>query len=102
MEILGIPVHVVVIQSRLDLIEQAERRRFQVLDREQQGDRSQSFLPAGELHHILQLLSGRLCDDPYPRFQDILILHQFESSLSAAEELAEHLVKLLRDPCELF
>ena len=53
MEIPGEPGHVVVVQSRFDLIQKTEGRRFQILNSEQQGNRSQSFLPARELHHIL-------------------------------------------------
>ena len=43
----GLPVHGV--EGRVDLVEEVERRRVALLDGEDEGQRHQGFLPAGEL-----------------------------------------------------
>ena len=102
MQVPGETIHVRLVQRRFDLIQQAERRRLQVLDRKQQRDRGQALLPAGKLHHVLQLLPGRLGNHTDPGFQDILLFHQLQRSLSAAEQIPEGDIIFLTHPFKLF
>src|SRR5699024_661309 len=85
--------HVRIIQSRFNLIQKTEWRRFQILDGEQERNGSEGLFSAGKLHHILQFFPRRLGDDPYACFQDILILRKLKSSLSSSEQLLKGFVK---------
>ena len=85
-QITGEPAHVAVIQSRLNLVQQAEGRRLQILDGEQQRNGGQRLFSARQLHHILQLFPRRLGNDTDPRLQDVLILQKLQRSLPAAEQ----------------
>ena len=82
-----------IIQGRLNLIQQAEGGRLQVLDGKQQCYGGQGFLTAGELHHILQFFARGLGYDTDACLQDIRILIQFKCTFSAAEQLFERFVK---------
>ena len=46
----GLPVHRV--EGRVDLVEEVERRRVALLDGEDEGERHQRLLPAGELAEL--------------------------------------------------
>ena len=96
-QIIRVAADVGLIQCRLDLVQQAEGRRLQVLDRKKQGDGSERLLPAGKLHHILQLFARWLGDDTDSRLQDILLRHQLKPSVSSAEKLFERFVKFPLD-----
>jgi hippurate hydrolase len=74
-EILGKSAHIALVQRRLDLVQKTEGGRLQALDREEEGDRRQSFLSARELHHILEFLARRLRDHPHTCLQNVHVLH---------------------------
>ena len=101
MQIICVALHVRLVQRRFDLVEQAEGRRLQVLDREKQGDRSERLFSSGQLQHILQLLSRRLCNHTDTGVQNVLILHQLQRSLSASEQFPECLIEFPLDSGKL-
>ena len=101
-QITGKTAHVAVVQRRLNLVQQTERGRLQILNGEQQRDGGQRFFSAGQLHHVLQLFPRRLGNNTDTRLQNVLILQKLQGSLSAAEQLPEYLVKLLRNLREFF
>ena len=87
------PSHVGIVKSRLDLVQKAKGRRFQILDGKQKGDRGKRLLPSGKLHHILKFLARRLRDDFDSGLQDILVLGELQGSFSASEQLFKRLVE---------
>ena len=68
----------------------------------EQGNGSQSLFSAGKLHHILQLLSGRLGNNGNTAFQQILAVIYFDFSASSSKEYTENLIKALLNLMEVF
>ena len=102
MQVLGETRNVRVVERRLDLVEETERRRLQTLNRKQQRDRRQRLLATRQLHHVLQLLSGRLGDDRNRGRQHIRIRGiELQTALTAPEENLEGLIKLHLDTLEV-
>ena len=102
MQILGKASHIALVECRLDLVEKAEGRGFEALDGKQKGDGRQGLLSAGELHHVLELFARGLRDHAHACLEDIHILHEFQLSASAAEQLPENGVIGLLNVRELF
>ena len=95
------PVHVGVIQRRLNLVKETEGRRFQIQNREQKRDGGQRLLSAGELHHILQLFARRLGNDADARLQNIHAFFDLQRRMSAAEHFLEDRVEFPADLLKL-
>jgi hypothetical protein len=110
------------VQGRVDLVEDAERRRLALEDRHEQRDAGHRLLAARELRDGDRLLAGRAGDHFDAGFErvdlsqdglvgglavlgfDLLLLLDlgFEEhvGLSATEQLAEHPLKMLADRIE--
>ena len=67
----------------------------------EQGNGSQSLFSAGKLHHILQLLPGRLRDNGNAAFQQVLAVINFDFSASSSKEYTENLIKALLNLMEV-
>jgi hypothetical protein len=57
------PVHVGVVERRVNLVEETERRRLHPVEREEQAEREQRFLAVRELVQALGRLAFGLGDD---------------------------------------
>ncbi len=76
-------------QRRLDLVEEAERRRLEPQHREQNRNRCQRALAAGEQRKHLQLLSRRLGDNLNAAAEHVLFIHQPQSALPPPKSLTK-------------
>ena len=97
--IAGIKSDIRVLEEQIKEYEDAKKK---VESAKKKCNSCQSFFPAGKLHHILQFLSRRLGNDADTCLEYIRVLLEFQRSLSAAEQLAEHAVKLFPDLLEFF
>ena len=85
---------VLLVQWRIDLIEDAERRGADQEAREDERHRGQRPLSPRQHRDVLQPLAGRLGHDVHARLVGFLILHQNQLGPSPLEDLVEHLVEL--------
>src|SRR5579863_182751 len=90
---------VVLIERRVDLIEQAEGRGIQVEDREHQRDGGKCLLAAGQQVDAAVLLAGRAGHDGDARVQGI-VAHELEVRVPAAEEPRKALLQTGVDALE--
>ena len=88
---------VVVVERRVDLVEQAERRRVQLEHREHERERGERLLAAREQMDRGVLLARRLRDHLHAAVEDLLA-GQHEPRVAAAEERREHLAEMRRSP----
>ena len=93
----GIPLHVPVIQCRVDLVEHTERRGPHLQNSEIQSNGNKCLLTAGQQRDCLKLLSGRLYPDLNAAAQGILGILQHKLSLAAAKHLLEGLPEVFVD-----
>ena len=77
-----------VVERCVDLVEQAERRRVQLEDREHERDGRQRLLAARQQMNRADLLAGRARHDRDARGEHVLAVH-LEIRLAAAEEPRE-------------
>src|SRR4029078_12459694 len=99
-----------VVERSVDLVDQAERARPVLEDREHQRHRGQRLLAAGEELYALQALAPRLRDggdDALARGDDVAasrergaLVEQHQAGLAAAEERREGLLEVLVDDGE--
>ena len=80
---------VVVVERRVDLVQHADRRRIGEEHREDQRERGQRLLAAGEQRQRRRLLARGLGEDLQARFQRIVVLDQPQLGGAAAEQLGE-------------
>src|SRR5690606_37265953 len=83
-----------VVQWRIDLVEQAERRRIELEDREHERNRGQRLLAAGQQMNGAVPLARRPRHDRHARIEQILAV-QLEIRMPAAEEAREEAAKPL-------
>ena len=88
------------VERRVDFVEDAERARLILEDADQQGQRGQRLLAAGEQQHVLQLLARRRGDDVDAAFGAVFFVGEAHEGVSAAEQLAEGGLEVLVDACE--
>ena len=74
--------------------------RLVLEDSNQQRQRGQRLLAAGEQQHVLQLLARRRSHDVDAAFGRVLLVRQPHEGLSAAEELLERELEVLVDDVE--
>src|SRR5690606_8341314 len=93
-----------IVERRVDLVEQTERRRIQLEDRKYQRNRGQRLLTAREQMNRARLLAGRARHDRDTGGQQVLAV-ELEIGVSAAEQAREKapqtLVRLLVSVLEL-
>ena len=80
---------VVIVERRVHLVEHADRRRIGEEHREDQRQRGQRLLAAGQQRQRRGLLAGRLGEDLQARFERIVVLDQLQFGGAAAEQLGE-------------
>ena len=88
------------VEGRVDLVEQAERARLELEDREHQGHGGQRLLASRQKLNALQALAGRLGDDVDAALQQIGLVEQDEPRPAAAEQGGEGLLKMGVDGVE--
>ena len=89
------------VERRIDLVEQAERRRIQPEDREHQRDRSQRLFAAGEERNRADALARRARHDGDAGREQV-IAGQLQIGVSAAEQTREQLLDAGIDAIERF
>src|SRR5260370_674038 len=96
------PVDVGVVERRVDLVQDADRRRVCQEGGEEQGEGGQRLLAARQQRQGLQLLARRARHDFEPGGERVVIVDQTQLRLAAAEQLCEKLhevaVELLEGP----
>ena len=104
MQVLCKSCHIGIIQRSLDFIQQAKRRRFQILNSKQKGNSCHGLFSSGKLHHILQFFPRRLCNNPDTGLQHIVV-GEFKPCISSPEKFLkhrlEHLLNILKFLSEL-
>src|SRR5690606_39038367 len=93
---LDIALGVGLIERRIDLVEQAERRRIELEEREYQGDRGERLLAARELVDRAVALARRLRHHLDAGIEDF-VAGQYEARFPAAEELREQHAEMTID-----
>ena len=88
------------VQRRVQLVEQAERRGLDHVEREQQRHGREGLLAAGEQRDALELRAGGLRDDLDAALQDVLGDDELERRPAAAEEGLEGVREVLLDLLE--
>ena len=96
-KIAGKPLHVPVVQCRVDLVQQTEGRRPHLQNGEVQRRRHEGFFAAGEQRDGLDLLSGGLDANLNAAGQGIFRVFQNQLSLAAAEHFFKSLPKIVVD-----
>ena len=96
---LGIALGVGVVQRRVDFVEQAERRRVQLEDREHQRDRGQRLLAARQQVDGAVLLARRLRHHLHAGVEDLVAGHH-QPRGAAAEQRREHAAEMFVDLVE--
>src|SRR5512141_1152885 len=94
------PVDIGVVQRRIDLVEQAEGRRLDEEDGEDEADGGERLLPAGEAAERKRFLAGRLDEDPDARLEEIFLVDQAQRGTPTLEQPGEHLAELRVDLLE--
>src|SRR5215472_17179333 len=90
------PLQVGVVQRRLDLVQHVERRRAGLEDGQEEGDRGQRALAAGQQRQPLDLLARRPGFDVDARGEHVVGLGQHQPALAAGEQPREDLLELGR------
>src|SRR5690606_38121758 len=85
-----------VVERRVDLVEQAERRRIELEQREHERDRRQRLLAARQQVDRRVALAGRLREHLDAGVED-LVAGKDQARLAAAEELGEQLAEVTVD-----
>ena len=88
-----------IVERRVDLVQQAERRRIQLEQREHERDGGERLLAAGQQVDRRVALARRLRDDLHAGIEDFLA-GEHEPRLTAAEERREELGEILVDRFE--
>ena len=88
---------VVVVERRVDLVEHADRRRVGEEDREDQRERRERLLAAGEQRQRHRFLARRLGHDLKAGFERIFALDQLQFGVAAAEQFRKQLLEVLVD-----
>ena len=83
-----------VVERRVHLVQQAERRRVQLEEREHERDRGERLLAAREQLDRLVLLARGLREHLHAGVEDLLA-GQVQARVAAAEERREHLLEVL-------
>ena len=86
----GEAVDVGFVERRVQLIEHAEGRRFDLVNREQEGHGRHGLLAAREQRNALELLARRPRHNIDACLEHILALSQLEIGATTAEHLGEH------------
>src|SRR5262249_17519052 len=92
--------HVGLVERRIHLVEEAERRGLVAEDREEERDGGERLLPSREEHMALQAVAGRLDVDLQAAVERVLVLHQPDVAPPTAEEQRERLVEVVADRLE--
>src|SRR5262245_56863719 len=87
------PLHVRVVERRIDFVQQAERGRLHQVDREQQRDRGERPLAARHQRDALEVLPARLRDDLDLGFHRILAQHA-QLAVAALEQRLEDVLEV--------
>ena len=90
------PLDIVVVERRVDFVQHADRRGIGEEHREDQRQRGQRLLAAGQQRQRLRLLAGRLGDDFEAGFERIVALDQMQRGLAAAEQFDEQPLEMAR------
>ena len=80
--VLGEAGDVDVVEGRFDLVEDAERRRCDLQDGEQQGDGGQALLTAGQKVDVLDVLARGLDLDADGTFEDVRLIFEDQSGFT--------------------
>ena len=91
------PAHVLVVEGGIDLVEDAERRWTDTVQREQQRHRGEGALAAGQQGDVLQLLAWRLGVELDAGFEQGFGVGELELGAPAAEQAPEHALELAAD-----
>ena len=83
-----------VVERRLDLVHDVERRRAGPEDRHQHRHRGQRLLAAGQQRQPLDLLAGRAGLDLDAGGQHVVGIGEQQPALAAGEQRGEHLAEL--------
>ncbi len=97
LEQIGEPAHVLLVKRGVDLVQEAERRWLDHVDREHQRDACEGLLPAREEVDVLQLLPRGLRKDLDAGLQGRIGVLQAKLRPAAAEQSSEDRVKVLLD-----
>src|SRR6185436_15853454 len=92
---LGEAADVRVVERRVDLVENAERRRIDEEQREDQADGDQRLLAARQQGDAVEALARRTNDDLDAGLQQIVLVGEHELALTAAEQARENLLERL-------
>src|SRR5438093_718601 len=96
---LVVPADVRLVERGVHFVEEAERSRFDQEDGEDERDRGQGLLSAGEAVHRRELLARRWRHDLHARLRRRVrrILDELQLRLAAAEEAGEYLLEAVVD-----
>ena len=94
LEILRVFAYIYLIERRVDLIEDTERRRTQLQYRKINTNRNKRLLTARERDQILDNLARRRDLDLNTGFENMLGIGQLERRRTAAEQLDEYLLEV--------
>ena len=100
MQIIGKPLHIPVIQSRVDLVQNTEGRGTHLQNGKIQRRSHKGLLAAGEQRDGFHLLSGGLHPDFDAAGQGIFRILQNQLSLAAAEHLLKGHAEVVVDLAE--
>ncbi|MPM66172.1 hypothetical protein SDC9_113079 [bioreactor metagenome] len=90
---LGIAFGIGVVQRRIHLVQQTERRGVELENRKHQGDGGQCLFAARQQVNRLVLLARWLCNHLHARVQNLVAGHH-QLGLTAAEQLGEHAAEM--------
>src|SRR5262245_49859574 len=88
------PADVGLVERSIDLVEDAERAGAELKDGQEQGDRRESLLAAGEERVVERGLAGGRGDDLDAAIQHVHALLEHDVGLAAAEGLAIESLKI--------
>ena len=91
---------IIVVERRVDLVEHADRRGVGEEDGEDQRERGQRLLAAGEQRQRLRLLARRAGDDFEPRLERIVGFDQLQFGRAALEQGREQVLEMRVDDLE--
>ena len=86
-----------VVRRGVDFIENAEGRRLEAENTNEQGERGESLFAAGKQEDVLEALARRLREDFNARFGGVLRLGEAQAGLAAAEQLTERFLEVDAD-----
>jgi len=96
---IAVALGVGIVQRRVHLVEQAERRRVELEDREHERDRRQCLLATAEQMDGAVLLARRLRHHLHASVQDLVARHH-QLRVAAAEQAREHAAEVFVDLVE--